>query len=212
VSSAAVYVDAVLRLRVLSWNLRTFGGGRSELADSFRHREWDVALLREMQPSWPAWLSAQLELEYRVVPSSLATRLSFSPALALRWPGVVRGGQASAIFARDDRIVDDRVQRLGRRSSGGCVHGVLLACGLWVANLHAVDAIETREGVEAALSWRDGRPLLLGADVELTSPELRPAGDRLALSAGVEVLGSSGDGSSSPRTATVELSEANGGQ
>ena len=64
-------------MRVLTWNLMhgrsVPGAGRdllADFADALAGWEWDVALLQEVPPWWPAALGARLGAEYRTVLTS----------------------------------------------------------------------------------------------------------------------------------------------
>jgi endonuclease/exonuclease/phosphatase family metal-dependent hydrolase len=184
-----VYVGILVRLRVLTWNLmhgRSVGGrdrvGRDllgEFGDALADWEWDVALLQEVPPWWPAMLAQRLGAEYRMVLTSRNGLLAARRAIAVRWPDVIKsnGGGANAILVGRDRIVGDRAQRLCRLPERRWVHGVQLASGVWVANLHAT-AHDTeaawrdgRAAAGAAADWAGGSPLVLGGDFNLRAPE-----------------------------------------
>ena len=93
-ASAAVYVATiVMRLRVLTWNLmhgraQPSAGRdlRREFTAALAGWEWDVALLQEVPPWWPARLGAELAAEYRFVLTSrnglLAARRAIADPLA----------------------------------------------------------------------------------------------------------------------------------
>lgn len=153
---------------------------REEFGDALAGWEWDVALLQEVPPWWPAMLAERLGAEYRVVLTSRNGLLAMRRAIAVRWPDVIKshGGGANAILVRRDRIVADRAQRLTSRPERRWVHGVQLASGLWVANLHAT-AHDTgaawrdgRAAAAAAIQWSAEAPLVLGGDFNLREPEL----------------------------------------
>jgi endonuclease/exonuclease/phosphatase family metal-dependent hydrolase len=193
VASAGVYVGIGVRLRVLTWNLmhgRAVGGqgadaperfGRdliAEFSDALEGWEWDVALLQEVPPWWPAMLARRLDAEYRMVLTSRNGLLAVRRAIAIRWPDLIKsnGGGANAILVRHDRIVSHCTQRLCRWPERRWVHGVQLASGVWLANLHAT-AHDTdaawRDGRAAAATshrWAAGNPLVLGGDFNLREP------------------------------------------
>jgi endonuclease/exonuclease/phosphatase family metal-dependent hydrolase len=180
-----------MQLRVLTWNLmhgRSVGGRdrvrrdlQAEFADALAGWEWDVALLQEVPPWWPRMLAQRLEAEYRMVLTSRNELLTLRRAIAIRWPDAIKsnGGGANAILARRDRIVAHRALRLCRTPERRWVHGVELASGVWVANLHATatahdTAAAWRDGraaVAAATAWASGSPLVLGGDFNLREPE-----------------------------------------
>jgi endonuclease/exonuclease/phosphatase family metal-dependent hydrolase len=174
-----------MRLRVLTWNLMH---GRSEpragrdqfgdFAGALAGWPWDLALLQEVPPWWPARLAGTLEAEYRKALTSRNAALPLRRAIATRWPDLIKsnGGGANAILARHDRIVAQRTQRLCWLPERRWAHGVRLACGIWVANLHATagnEAAAWRDGrgaAASALAWAGGEPLVLGGDFNLRRP------------------------------------------
>jgi endonuclease/exonuclease/phosphatase family metal-dependent hydrolase len=179
-------VAVSLRLRVLTWNLfhgRSVPGAGHDLYDEFagalRGWEWDVALLQEVPPWWPARLAEGLGCEQRTVLTSRNGLLAVRRAVAQRAPDAIKanGGGANAILCRSDRIIADRAQRLCRRPERRWVHGVGLACGVWVSNLHATAGDETAarrdvaEAVRASRTWaREHRArLIVGGDLNLRS-------------------------------------------
>jgi endonuclease/exonuclease/phosphatase family metal-dependent hydrolase len=175
-----------MRLRVLTWNLmhgrarpRSRGDQRAQFTAALGSYAWDVALLQEVPPWWPPALGAALIAEYRFVLTSRNGLLRVREAFATRWPDLVRshGGGANAILARSDRIVADRELRLRLLPERRWVHGVRLACGIWVANVHASgeDRGADEDGdvaAAAALEWAAGEPLVLGGDFNQRPPRL----------------------------------------
>ena len=148
-----------VRLRVLTWNLfhgRSVPASRRYLFDEFAQTldgwDWDIALLQEVPPWWPRQLAERLACEHASVLTSRNALLPLRRALATRWPDLMKsgGGGANAILARDDRIVEQRSARLCRRPERRMAHGVQLAYGLWVINLHttAHDAEHARRPVD----------------------------------------------------------------
>lgn len=141
--------------------------------------EWDVALLQEAPPWWPESLAAELGAECRLVLTSRNSLLPLRRAIAARRPDLIKsnGGGANAILARRDRIVAHRTQPLCRWPERRVVHAVHLACGVWVANLHATagsDDAAQRDGrlaARAALEWSEGEPLVIGGDFNLRTPQ-----------------------------------------
>src|SRR5919107_380113 len=131
-------------MRVLTWNL--FHGravppaGRSLEADfaaALAGWDWDVALLQEVPPWWPA----RLATSYDVALTSRNALLPVRRALAQRWPDVMKsgGGSGNAILLRGgERIAVRARRRLRLRPERRVMHAVRLEpSGLWVANLHA---------------------------------------------------------------------------
>ncbi len=86
------------------------------------------------------------------------------------------GGGCNAILVRGDAIVSHYRRRLCVVPERRFMHGVRLASGVWVCNLHATahhDASAWRDGrlaARCALSWGGGEPVVLGGDFNLRSP------------------------------------------
>jgi endonuclease/exonuclease/phosphatase family metal-dependent hydrolase len=174
-----------MRLRTLTWNLmhgRAVPGAGGELFGEFAAVlagwEWDVALLQEVPPWWPAGLSARLGCEHRMVLTSRNGLLAARRAIAVRWPDLIKsnGGGANAILARRDRIVSHGSLRLCRWPERRWVHAVQLGAGPWVANLHGSAGDERRAwrdgrlAVATAMRWAAGAPLVVGGDFNLRAP------------------------------------------
>jgi endonuclease/exonuclease/phosphatase family metal-dependent hydrolase len=174
-------------LRVLTWNLmhgRSVPGAGRDLSDEFASAlagwEWDVALLQEVPPWWPRALSDRLGTEYRQVLTSRNGLLVARRAIATRWPDLIKsnGGGANAILVRRDRIAAHRRRRLAWVPERRVAHGVLLACGIWVVNLHATAGNpvaaqrDCRLAAAAAEAWAAGGPAVLGGDFNLRGHEL----------------------------------------
>jgi endonuclease/exonuclease/phosphatase family metal-dependent hydrolase len=175
----------LMQVRVLTWNLMhgrsVPGSGRdltAEFARALAGWQWDVALLQEVPPWWPAALSARLGCEYRMVLTSRNALLTLRRAIAVRRPDVIKagGGGANAILARRDRIVGDRAVRLCRLPERRWAHGVQLGGGVWIVNLHATAGdprAAQRDCVTAltsARSWAGSDPLVFGGDLNLRGP------------------------------------------
>jgi endonuclease/exonuclease/phosphatase family metal-dependent hydrolase len=173
-----------MRLAVLTWNLMhglSQPPVRRELLSEFTRAlagwEWDVALLQETPPWWPELLAATLGCEYRLVLTSRNSLLSLRRAVAVPRPDLMKsnGGGCNAILARRDRIVVHRMLRLCRFPERRWLHGVRLACGVWVVNVHASanEAGALRDGrrsAATALTWASREPLVLGGDFNLREP------------------------------------------
>ena len=208
-----MYVGPVsqMQFRVLTWNLlhgRSVPGSGHDLSDEFTAAlagwEWDVALLQEVPPWWPAMLSDRLGCEYRRALTSRNGLLAVRRAIATRWPDAIKsnGGGANAILARRDRIVGDRRRRLCRLPERRVAHGVELASGIWVVNLHSTahDTAgaqrDARLAATMARTWAGDRPAVLGGDFNLRRPDLegwrQVAGrdvDHVLVSAGLQAVG-----------------------
>ena len=170
-------------MRVLTWNLfhgrAVPGAGRSlegEFASALRGWEWDVALLQEVPPWWPAPLAGECDV-------ALTSRNALLPArrwLAERWPDVMRsgGGSANAILVRGDGISARARRRLRLWPERRVVHAVQLrSSGVWVANLHAQVHSPQRAEADIALAgssvlrWAGPEaPVVLGGDFNVRRP------------------------------------------
>jgi endonuclease/exonuclease/phosphatase family metal-dependent hydrolase len=167
-----------MRWRVLTWNLkhgRAMPSAGHELLGEFtaalRDWEWDLALLQEVPPWWPARLAATLDADQRLVLTSRNAGLALRRAVAVRRPDLIKsnGGGANAILVRRDagEIAEHRPRRLCWWPERRWVHGVNLAGpdGAWICNLHsAADPDQGRAAAATALSWAGGRPVVLGGD------------------------------------------------
>jgi endonuclease/exonuclease/phosphatase family metal-dependent hydrolase len=166
------------RVRVLTWNLfhgRAVPPAGHDLFDGFAAAlggwEWDVALLQEVPPWWPARLGQLLRADYRLVLTSRNALLPLRRAIAIRWPDVIKsnGGGCNAILVRArtraTRITEHRAARLCLLPERRWVHGVRLAGGPWACNLHTEpDPRQGRAAANVALEWSAGGPLVLGGD------------------------------------------------
>jgi endonuclease/exonuclease/phosphatase family metal-dependent hydrolase len=171
-------------VRVLSWNLfhgrAVPGAGRSLLAEfsaALAGWAWDVALLQEVPPWWPEPLARAAGASERHVLTSRNALPGLRRALAERWPDRIRshGGGANAILVRDAAIAAHRALVLTRRPERRIAHGVELAGGVWVVNLHATAHApeRARADVDRALAgWAGADRLVFGGDLNLRYPQL----------------------------------------
>lgn len=170
-------------LRVLTWNLlhgRAVPPAGRDLFDEFaaalRGWEWDVALLQEVPPWWPAPLCDRLGTDGRRVLTSRNSLLAVRRAIAVRRPDLIKsnGGGANAILVRWDAIDEHRRRRLRVWPERRWVHAVRLHhAGVWVANLHAQGTPrEARLAAANVLRWAGNRPVVLGGDFNLRDPHL----------------------------------------
>jgi endonuclease/exonuclease/phosphatase family metal-dependent hydrolase len=185
-------------VRVLTWNL--YHGrsrppaGRSllrEFATALAGWQWDVALLQEVPPWWPPRLAAVAVAQERTQLTARNWLLGLRRAIASRNPDLIKsnGGGANAILVRGTSIHEHRAARLRRLPEGRWVHGVRLADGGWVVNVHAHNHPESlaradcARALAAAREWASGAPLVFGGDVNLKRPEfpglLRVAGNHV---------------------------------
>ncbi len=178
-----------MRLRVLTWNLmhgRSLPGSGRELLDEFSAAmagwPWDVALLQEVPPWWPAALAERIGagVQARRVLTSRNSLLPLRRAVAERWPDVIKsnGGGANAILVRQFRIAEHRTLRLCVWPERRWLQAVRLVPDLWVGNLHATvhdDAAARRDAERArgaTLAWAGSSPLILGGDFNVRSLSL----------------------------------------
>jgi len=172
-----VYVPAVVR-RVLTWNLkhgRAVPSAGRDLFDEFAAAiagwEWDVALLQEVPPWWPAPLAARAGAEERLVLTSRNALLGVRRVIAVRWPDAIKsnGGSANAILVRGDTIAEHRIRRLCITPERRWVHAVRLHdAGIWVANTHCGGpARDADRAAETARRWAGEDPLVLGGDFNI---------------------------------------------
>jgi endonuclease/exonuclease/phosphatase family metal-dependent hydrolase len=172
-----VYVAGVV-IRVLTWNLkhgRAVPSAGHDLFDEFAAAlagwEWDVALLQEVPPWWPALLAARLHATQRLVLTSRNALLPLRRALAIRSPDLIKsnGGSANAILVRDDTITEHRVRRLCIWPERRWVHAVRLHdAAVWVANTHCGGPDrDAHRAAETARRWAGEAPLVLGGDFNI---------------------------------------------
>lgn len=166
----------------LTWNLfhgrAVPGAGRSlqhEFAAALASWAWDVALLQEVPPWYPGPLAEAAGAAPRRALTSRNALLPLRRWAAERWPDVVKsqGGGANAILVRSDEIVEDRTVTLRRFSERRVAHGVRLASGVWVVNLHATAHSPRRAQADldrAIDAWGGASPLVLGGDLNLRQP------------------------------------------
>jgi endonuclease/exonuclease/phosphatase family metal-dependent hydrolase len=171
-------------MRVVTWNL--FHGrahpaaGRPllvEFARTIASWEWDVALLQECPPWWPAALAHAAGAEHRAALTSRNALPALRAAIARRNPDLIasNGGGCNAILVRGG-VADHRRALLCVLPERRVVHGVRLRSGGWVVNTHTtVDPkARTRADIAAAArhaaAWADGAPIVLGGDLNVRDP------------------------------------------
>jgi endonuclease/exonuclease/phosphatase family metal-dependent hydrolase len=182
-----VYVGLVA-LRVITWNLmhgRSIPPAGRDLLDDFTRAlggwQWEVALLQEVPPWWPAELGAALSAEWRLVLTSRNFGLPMRRAMARRWPDLIKsnGGGANAILARTGAsagagvIAEHRTHRLAWWPERRWLQGVRLTrdgLPVWVGNLHCtvhdapVAAREARAAGAVMREWAGEAAAVLGGD------------------------------------------------
>ena len=175
-------------MRILTWNVyhgRAKPPAGRPLLDEFTQTlaswEWDVALLQEVPPWWPRVLARAAGAEYRSALTSRNSLLCLRRAIASRWPDLIKsgGGGANAILVRGPILAHARV-RLSWRPERRVAHGVALADGTWVVNLHANThphertLADCRRALERARAWAAGAPLVFGGDLNQRRPAPLP--------------------------------------
>jgi endonuclease/exonuclease/phosphatase family metal-dependent hydrolase len=176
-----------MTLRILTWNLkhgRSVPSAGHNLFDEFARAlagwEWDVALLQEVPPWWPAQLGPRLGASARLVLTSRNALLPVRRVIAERWPDAIKsnGGGSNAILLRSSRALEQRTMRLALIPERRWLHAVKLDDGIWVGNLHATVDDERAAVLEAeiaaftTLRWAAGAPVVLGGDFNVRSLEL----------------------------------------
>jgi endonuclease/exonuclease/phosphatase family metal-dependent hydrolase len=171
-------------VRVLTWNLyhgrSRPSSGRSllnEFAAALAGWEWDVALLQEVPPWWPPMLAAAAQAQARMQLTSRNWLLPLRRAISARNPDILKsnGGGANTILVRGG-AGEHRALRLRRMPEGRWSHGVQLADGGWVVNVHsqngpeALARADSERALAAAREWAGGAPLVFGGDVNLKRP------------------------------------------
>jgi endonuclease/exonuclease/phosphatase family metal-dependent hydrolase len=172
---------------VLSWNLfhgRAAPAAGRPLAVEFSRAlagwAWDVALLQEVPPWWPAPLGAACGASVRMALTSRNAGLPVRRALAARNPDLLAaaGGGCNAVLVRGSTVTEHREHELTRKPERRVMHGVRLDGFGWVVNLHAsTHPPEQRRadllgGAEIALEWAADAPLVFGGDLNSTQPAM----------------------------------------
>jgi endonuclease/exonuclease/phosphatase family metal-dependent hydrolase len=170
-------------VRVLTWNLfhgRSVPPTSHALTEQFVAMiagwEWDVALLQEVPPWWPAQLARACGAEQRTALTSRNSLLMLRRMVASRRPELVKsnGGGSNAVLARSP-IAEHRTLRLRAWPERRVAQLVRLGDGTCIANLHGSTRVPLAEDELArlwrsALEWAGGAPLLLGGDLNLRTP------------------------------------------
>jgi len=183
-----------MSLRVLTWNLfhgRAVPPRNADLFDAFALRlagwRWDVALLQEVPPWWPAALARACAAETRFALTSRNALLPLRQRVATCRPELSKanGGGCNAILVRDLGGVDVHVRRrLCVWPERRVVHAVRVGAGTWFANVHASthppharrDLVRAHAAV---LRWAGDAPIVFGGDcnvVRLALPDVEHVG------------------------------------
>ena len=143
--------------------------------------EWDLALLQEVPPWWPAALARRTGAEQRTALTSRNAALAVRRALAARRPE--RSSPTGAAPTRSSAARPVAEHRALRSAAARATRAQLLRLddGTAVANFHGSARVELAED-ELARLWRErsrgpaGAPLVLGGDLNLRDPRA-PAAD-----------------------------------
>jgi endonuclease/exonuclease/phosphatase family metal-dependent hydrolase len=169
-------------LRILTWNVfhgRAVPDRPGNLFDEFARLlagwRWDVALLQEVPPWWPADLGRATGASARMALTSRNLLLPLRRAIAERNPALLGswGGGANAILVRDERIAEHRARTLRVLPERRVVHGVRLAGGAWVSNMHgqvrpkSLARADLYRAAAITVDWAGGAPTVLGGDLNL---------------------------------------------
>ncbi|HEY2436821.1 MAG TPA: endonuclease/exonuclease/phosphatase family protein, partial [Solirubrobacteraceae bacterium] len=168
---------------ILTWNLyhgrAVPTAGRDlfvEFARLLAEWDWDVALLQEVPPWWPARLASATGAEQRTALTSRNAALPLRRLLAERWPDQLKsnGGGSNAILARQG-IVEHHALRLRMWPERRVAQLARLADGATVVNLHGSTRVPLAEAElghvwDRALKWSGQDPLILGGDLNLRDP------------------------------------------
>jgi endonuclease/exonuclease/phosphatase family metal-dependent hydrolase len=172
---------------VLSWNLfhgRSLPATNRSLYDEFAAKlgqwSWDVALLQEVPPWWPAPLAHELGVEQCSALTSRNALLALRRAIAERRPELLKsnGGGCNAILSRTP-IAEHRTLRLRRWPERRVAQLARLRDGTCVVNLHASTrparaVAELARLWPYALDWAGADRLILGGDLNLRTPPPPP--------------------------------------
>ena len=186
-------------MRVLTWNLfhgRSLPASREQLPACFAAKlaewEWDLALLQEVPPWWPAALAQACAAEQRSVLTSRNSLLPLRRAVAQRHPELIKsnGGGCNAVLSRVP-IAAHSTECLRLWPERRVAQLLRLADGTCVVNVHASTRRARAEQElarlwERALEWAGpAAPLIVGGDLNLRDPSA--PSDRIAHLAGAHV-------------------------
>ena len=171
------------QVMILTWNLfhgRSLPPARQSLLPQFAASlagwQWDVALLQEVPPWWPAQLARASAAEHRSALTSRNSLLALRRAVARRDPELAKsnGGGCNAILSRMP-IAEHAALRLRKWPERRVAQLARLDDGTCLANFHASTRVplaedELRRLWKRAVAWADGQPLILGGDLNLRSP------------------------------------------
>jgi endonuclease/exonuclease/phosphatase family metal-dependent hydrolase len=152
----------------------------AEFAAAIAGWSWDVALLQEVPPWWPARLAAAAGADSRLALTGRNSCLCVRRAVASRNPDLItaNGGGCNAILVRGAAIGEHRTRELTKRPERRVMHGVELGGAGWVVNLHgSTHPPEQRRAdlftaAATALEWAAGAPLVFGGDLNSRRPAM----------------------------------------
>lgn len=170
-------------MRVLTWNLfhgRSLPPTSHALTGQFVAMiagwKWDVALLQEVPPWWPAQLASACGADQRTALTSRNSLLMLRRMVASQRPELIKsnGGGSNAVLARAP-IAEHRMLRLRAWPERRVAQLVRLGDGTCIANLHASTRVALAEDEltrlwHSALEWAGGAPLIFGGDLNLRAP------------------------------------------
>ncbi len=175
-------------LRVVTWNLfhgRALPPRDENLVGAFAQAlaswEWDVALLQEAPPWWPAPLARACDAQARFALTSRNALLPLRRVAASRRPELLKanGGGCNAILVRGlGGIAAQARHRLRAWPERRIVHAVQVGDGAWFANFHASVHHDARARADIALAracalrWAGDAPLVLGGDLNVRDPHV----------------------------------------
>lgn len=176
-------------MKVLTWNLfhgRSVPPAKRELLDRYAALlagwEWDVALLQEVPPWWPARLGVATDADHRTALTSRNAGLRLRRAFGERWPDAIKSnaGGCNVVLARRSQVgalVDYEAVRLRLWPERRMGQLARLANGTCVANVHASARVPLAEAEvedlwQRAVRFANGAPLILGGDLNLRSPRI----------------------------------------
>lgn len=181
-------------VRALSWNL--YHGRDVPVAVDYRRSllpqfaellarlDWDVALLQEAPPRWSRELALASGAQACVLKTSRNQLGRLRGWVADRAPDLIKsneGGSNQVLYRPPWSLAEERELTLARLPERRRMQWLSLTepggAGLCIANLHATAnrppraAQEVERAARTAIEWSDGRPLLLGGDMNVRPRE-----------------------------------------